>query len=90
MICKSFSYTDDAMPNWAVGAVLIAGFLGMLLLDQLQHRMGESNGHGHGRGMAHLRNSDDDLEEGVPLSALSPRGVGKVGAWSCSHDVSRH
>ena len=76
------------MPDWAVGAVLIAGFLGMLLLDQLQHRVGEPHGHGHGRGTPHLRSSDDDMEEGVPLSASTPRGVGKVGAYSWVHDLS--
>lgn len=80
------------MPDWAVGAVLIAGFLGMLLLDQLQHRVGEphGHGHGHGRGTPHLRSSDDDLEEGIPLSASTPRGVGKAGASSRIQNVSGH
>ena len=67
-----------------VGAVLVAGFLGMLLLDQLQHKVGSEHGHmhghGHGRGNPHLHSSDDDLEEGALTAGASPsRGVGKVG-----------
>ena len=72
------------MPDWGVGAVLVAGFLAMLLLDQLQHKVGSEHGHmhghGHGRGTPHLRSSDDDLEEGGLSTGASPsRGVGKVG-----------
>lgn len=56
----------------------MAGFLGMLLLDQLQHRVGGSHAHvhGHGRGALHLRNSDDDLEQAA--TTPPPRVAGKV------------
>ena len=70
-----------------VGAVLVAGFLGMLLLDQLQHKVGSGHGHmhghGHGRGTPHLHSSDDDLEEGgLSAGDLPSRGVWKVGCSS--------
>lgn len=73
------------MPDWTIGAVLVAGFLGMLLLDQLQHKVGGHHGHGHmhghplGRAPPHLRNSDDDLEEAVPVNVSPVRGAAKVG-----------
>ena len=71
---------DEALPDWTVGAVLVAGFLGMLLLDQVQHRVGGPHAHGHahahGRGTLHLRNSDDDLEQAA--ATLPPRTAGKV------------
>ena len=79
---------DEAMPDWTVGAVLVAGFLGMLLLDQLQHKVGSEHGHGHGhgRGTPHLHSSDDDLEEGALSAGASPsRGVGKVSCSSGPH-----
>ena len=58
----------------------MAGFLGMLLLDQLQHKVGGSHGHGHmhGRGTPHLRSSDDELEEEMSAATLPPKAAGKV------------
>ena len=73
-------HADEALPDWAIGAVLVAGFLGMLLLDQLQHRVGgpHVHGHAHGRGALHARNSDEDLEDAISATIPSARMAGKV------------
>ena len=73
-------HADEALPDWAIGAVLVAGFLGMLLLDQLQHRVGGTHvhGHAHGRGALHARNSDDDLEDAISATTAPPRTAAKV------------
>ena len=56
----TWSLAGTPLPDSAPGAALLAGFLVMLLLDQLQ-------GHPHSHGSAHPSSSDEDLETG-PLS----------------------
>ena len=77
-------HADEALPDWAIGAVLVAGFLGMLLLDQLQHRVGgpHVHGHAHGRGALHARNSDEDLEDAISATIPPARTAGKV-SFAC-------
>jgi hypothetical protein len=57
---------SKGLPHWAPGAVMVAGFVTMLLLDQLQH--GAKGGHVH----SHMRRDhDSDPEEGPSRRRLS-------------------
>ena len=63
-----------ALPDWSIGAVLVGGFLAMLLLDHAQQALsatsGKANGHAHAHaGLPRGHASDDELEEGPSRSA---------------------
>ena len=78
-ILFGFSVGVD-LPDWSVGAILVAGFLTMLLLDHLQQAMvggGHAHAHAHahtpvsshGSGQSihrrHSHLSDEDIEEDI-------------------------
>ncbi len=62
------------LPDWSVGAILVAGFLTMLLLDHVQQAMvggGHAHAHAHtpvsSSGNIHaLRREHDRLSDGDP------------------------
>jgi hypothetical protein len=58
-------HADGHMPDWAIGAALVAGFVAMLLFDHMQRGLaGVGHVHLHANGHRDHTHRDDELEGG--------------------------